>query len=86
MLLTPDEVMRLSETEAIIRTGNKYPMTLRKGYYDQPARTAPTSTLGEAITKDFPPLVLAGSAAANAEGMDTTGNKPKPTEKTFELL
>lgn len=64
MLMTPDEVMRLSETEAIVRTGNKYPMKLRKGYYDEPANTAPASALGEAITKDFPPLVLADGATA----------------------
>jgi type IV secretion system protein VirD4 len=85
MLLTPDEVMRLSEMEAIIRTGNKYPMTLKKGYYDEPARTAPASALGEAITKDFPPLVLAGSAAATGNGMDTTGNA-KQTETTLDIL
>jgi type IV secretion system protein VirD4 len=80
MLLTPDEVMRLSETEAIVRTGNKYPMKLKKGYYDEPARTAPTSALGEAITKNFPPLVLAGStaAAAGAEGMDAAGGAKQP--------
>ncbi len=62
MLLTPDEVMRLSETEAIIRTGNKYPMVLAKGYYNEPPRTARTSKLGEAITKDFPALAVAGGA------------------------
>ncbi|MGB8510753.1 MAG: type IV secretory system conjugative DNA transfer family protein [Pyrinomonadaceae bacterium] len=84
MLLTPDEVMRLSETEAIIRTGNKYPMTLKKGYYDEPARTAHTSTLGDAITKDFPPLVLAGSAAATGDGLDGTANA-KQTE-AIDLL
>lgn len=67
MLMTPDEVMRLSETEAIVRTGNKYPMKLKKGYYDEKANTAPASALGEAITKDFPPLVMAGSTAATDE-------------------
>jgi hypothetical protein len=62
-------------------------MTLRKGYYDEPARTASASALGEAITKDFPPLVLAGSpkAAASAEGMDTTGSA-KQTETTLDIL
>jgi type IV secretion system protein VirD4 len=69
MLMTPDEVMRLSETEAIIRTGNKYPMRVAKGYYDEPARTAPAPKLGEAITKDFPPLVMAGSTSGN-EALD----------------
>jgi hypothetical protein len=77
--------MRLSETEAIIRTGNRYPMTLRKGYYDEPARTASASSLGEAITKDFPPLVLAGSATTTGNGMDTTGNA-KQTETTLDIL
>jgi type IV secretory pathway TraG/TraD family ATPase VirD4 len=84
MLLTPDEVMRLSETEAIVRTGNKYPMKLKKGYYDEPARTASASALGEAITKDFPPLVLA-SSAATSEGTDMTGNA-KQTETTLDIL
>jgi type IV secretion system protein VirD4 len=60
-LMTPDEVMRLSETEAIIRTGNKYPMKLRKGYYDEKANTAPTSALGAAITADFAPLTVSAS-------------------------
>lgn len=62
------------------------PMTLKKGYYDEPANTAPMSALGEAITKDSPPLVLAGSpkATASAEGMDTTGSG-KQTE-TIDIL
>ena len=64
MLMTPDEVMRLSETEAIVRTGNKYPMKLKKGYYDEKANTAPAPALGEAITKDFSSLVMAGSTVA----------------------
>jgi type IV secretion system protein VirD4 len=85
MLLTPDEVMRLSETEAIVRTGNKYPMKLKKGYYDEPANTAPTSALGEAISKEFPPLVLAGGpSASTGEGMNKTGNKQ--AEKTSDIL
>jgi hypothetical protein len=71
--------MRLSETEAIVRTGNKYPMKLKKGYYDEPARTAPTSALGEAITKDFPPLVLAG-AATTGKGTETTTGDAKQNE------
>jgi type IV secretion system protein VirD4 len=39
-LLTPDEVMRIGENEAIARTSNKYPMRLYKGYYDQEPKTA----------------------------------------------
>ena len=39
-LLTPDEVMRIGEGEAIIRTGDRRPMRLAKGYYDEPPRMA----------------------------------------------
>lgn len=42
-LLTPDEVMRIGENEAIARTSNKYPMRLYKGYYDAPAKTYPVT-------------------------------------------
>ncbi len=35
-LLTPDEVMRVGENEAIIRTGNRHPMRIAKSYYDEP--------------------------------------------------
>ncbi len=43
-LLTPDEVMRIGENEAIARTSNKYPMRLYKGYYDTPPKTYPVTT------------------------------------------
>ena len=39
MLLTPDEVMRLSETEAIVRIGSEYPMKLRKGFAQKVSHT-----------------------------------------------
>ena len=42
-LLTPDEVMRIGENEAIARTSNKYPMRLFKGYYDAPPKTYPVT-------------------------------------------
>jgi type IV secretion system protein VirD4 len=42
-LLTPDEVMRIGENEAIARTSNKYPMRLYKGYYDAAAKTYPVT-------------------------------------------
>ncbi|HXH70246.1 MAG TPA: type IV secretory system conjugative DNA transfer family protein [Pyrinomonadaceae bacterium] len=42
-LLTPDEVMRIGENEAIARTSNKYPMRLYKGYYDAPPKTYPVT-------------------------------------------
>ena len=47
-LMTPDEVTRLSESEAIVRTGNRHPMRLAKIYYDEPPRTAQTHALGAA--------------------------------------
>ena len=42
-LLTPDEVMRIGEDEAIARTSNKYPMRLYKGYYNVPPKTYPVT-------------------------------------------
>jgi type IV secretory pathway TraG/TraD family ATPase VirD4 len=42
-LLTPDEVTRIEENEAIARTSNKYPMRLYKGYYDAPPKTYPVT-------------------------------------------
>ncbi len=69
-LLTPDEVMRLGDTEAIVRSGNKYPMKLRKGYYDEPANAAQTSALGEAITADFASLTLVTSSVTPTTAPD----------------
>jgi len=42
-LLTPDEVTRIGEDEAIVRTSNKYPMRLYKGYYDEKPNTFPVT-------------------------------------------
>jgi type IV secretion system protein VirD4 len=47
-LLTPDEVTRLSESEAIVRTGNRHPMRLAKSYYDKPPQTAKAGALDTA--------------------------------------
>ncbi len=52
-LLTPDEVMRIGENEAIIRTGNRHPMRLAKSYYDEPPRTASAGSLGAARALNF---------------------------------
>ncbi len=51
-LLTPDEVTRLSESEAIVRTGNHHPMRLAKIYYDEPPRAASAGSLGAARTQE----------------------------------
>jgi type IV secretion system protein VirD4 len=52
-LLTPDEVARIEENEAIARTSNKYPMRLYKGYYDKNPNTFPiTQSLNEIYTGD----------------------------------
>jgi type IV secretion system protein VirD4 len=52
-LLTPDEVMRIGENEAIARTSNKYPMRLYKGYYNAEPKTAPiTHSLSKIQTDD----------------------------------
>lgn len=60
-LLTPDEVMRIGENEAIARTSNKYPMLLYKGYYDAPPKTYPVTP---SLAKVF---VEEATAAAAAE-------------------
>lgn len=54
-LMTPDEVMRLADNEAIIRTGNKYPMKLWKIYYDAPEYTARPRLLGAAKALELAP-------------------------------
>jgi hypothetical protein len=48
-----DEVMRLSDRDAITRTGNRHPMRLAKSYYDKPPRAANTGSLGMASTLEF---------------------------------
>ena len=52
-LLTPDEVARLDENEAIVRISNKYPMRIYKEYYDKEPLTAP-------IIKKLPTIIDAG--------------------------
>ena len=56
-LLTADEVMRLSEQEAIIRTGNRHPMKLAKMYYDEPPRPSHASALGPAQALELMPAL-----------------------------
>jgi type IV secretion system protein VirD4 len=56
-LLTPDEVMRIGENEAIIRTGNCHPMRLTKSYYDEPPRTASVGALGAAKSLELVPAL-----------------------------
>jgi len=52
-LLTPDEVTRLSESEAIVRTGNRHPMRLAKIYYDELPKTARAERLGDARSSNI---------------------------------
>lgn len=52
-LMTPDEVMLIGETEAIVRSGNRRPMILPKLWYDQEPRTASTTSLGQAQSISF---------------------------------
>jgi type IV secretion system protein VirD4 len=54
-LLTPDEVMRIGENEAIIRTGNRHPILAAKMYYDEPPRTAQATALGAARSLELAP-------------------------------
>jgi type IV secretion system protein VirD4 len=52
-LLTPDEITRIGENEALVRTTNKYPMRLQKTFYDDAPKKAEQSGLGEAIFTAF---------------------------------
>lgn len=54
-LLTPDEVMRIGENQALVRTGNRHPMMLWKIFYKEPMRTARASALGQARTLELAP-------------------------------
>ena len=47
LLLTADEVRRLSEREMLVITGNTKPMLVQKIRYDTPPRTAATRRLGK---------------------------------------
>jgi type IV secretion system protein VirD4 len=55
-LLTPDEVMRLGEDEALVRTSNQHPMRLAKMYYDEPPRAAIASALGQVRALELTPV------------------------------
>ena len=48
-LMTPDEVMRLGEHEAIVRTSNRHPMRLEKMYYDEAPNPARALALGQPV-------------------------------------
>lgn len=54
-VLTADEVMRIGEDEALIRTGNRRPMILEKIYYDEPACKAEAPRLGDARALNLQP-------------------------------
>jgi type IV secretion system protein VirD4 len=69
-LLTPDEVMRIGENEAIVRTGNRYPMRLLKFYYDEKPCSAQVKGLGQALSEEFAP-----SAGSEREPID---DEPPP--------
>jgi type IV secretion system protein VirD4 len=47
-LLTPDEVMRIGENQALVRSGNRHPMWLWKIFYDEKPAKAKTQALGYA--------------------------------------
>lgn len=57
-LMTPDEVMRLGNDQAIVRSGNKYPMILWKIYYNAPESPARPRLLGAAKALELTPQVL----------------------------
>ncbi len=54
-LLTPDEVMRIGENQALVRTGNRHPMWLWKIYYDEKPMKARTYRLGLARALELKP-------------------------------
>jgi type IV secretion system protein VirD4 len=52
-LMTPDEITRIEENQAICRTSNKYPLILDKEYYSHQPKKAQMSCLGSAIARNF---------------------------------
>ena len=54
-LMTSDEVMRLGDDQAIVRSGNKYPMILWKIYYDGQEYMARPRLLGAARALELAP-------------------------------
>ena len=46
-LMTPDEVMRIGQSEALVRTSNWHPMRLEKMYYNEAPNTARALALGQ---------------------------------------
>lgn len=74
-LMTPDEVMRLPENEAIVRTSNRYPMRLWKIYYDAPEFTARPRLLGVARTLELTPNGFSNDSVQRAEPTTNNGDK-----------
>lgn len=54
-LLTPDEVTRLGEDEALVRSGNRYPMRIPKTYYKGSPHSATVTMLGAALEERLLP-------------------------------
>ena len=48
-LMTPDEVMRIGQNEALVRTSNWHPMRLEKMYYDETQNAARALALGQPV-------------------------------------
>lgn len=53
-LLTPDEVRRIGEEEALVLVANKRPLRLKRPFYGQPPRTAFAPSLGPALKQEGP--------------------------------
>lgn len=63
-LLTPDEVMRIGEDQALVRTGNRHPMWLWKIHYNGRPMKAKTRELGQARALDLVPTLKKKEASA----------------------
>jgi type IV secretory pathway TraG/TraD family ATPase VirD4 len=73
-LMTPDEVMRLADNEAIVRTGNRYPMKLWKIYYDAPEFSTRPRLLGAAKALE---LAVEGFNNNSSQRVESVANKEK---------
>lgn len=65
--------MRISEDQALVRTGNRRPMRLWKIYYDEPARVAQARALGPARS-----LELVQGSGAGTTQQSAAGTAPPP--------
>lgn len=55
-LMTPDEIRRIGEGKALVVTGNRRPLLIKKCWYEAPPKAVNGSGLGKALAADVAPL------------------------------